>query len=192
MPKTKTFTNLFVFVSLFTTLFLANDIYAADAKAPDYVIGPHDALNIFVWREEELTRDVTVMSDGKISFPLIGSIVAQGKSVAQLRDAIIGELKKFIDAPEVTVIVNTSSRRIYTIGNVTRPGPYPLAANMTVLQALSTAGGFSEWADTKKIVVIRRSDGKEVQHQFNYKDFISGKKLEQNIVLEPNDTIVVP
>ncbi len=192
MPKTKIFTFLFVFVSVFAIFFVSNDIYAADAKSPDYTIGPHDAINIFVWREEELTRDVTVMSDGKISFPLIGSVVAQGRTVAQLKDAVTAELKKFIDSPEVTIIVNASSRRIYTIGNVNAPGPYSLAANMTVLQSLSTAGGFSEWADTKNIVIIRRSDGKEVQHQFNYKEFISGKNLEQNIVLEPNDTIVVP
>ena len=132
------------------------------------------------------------MSDGKISFPLIGNVVAQGKTVAQLRDDITTKLKGYIDTPEVTVIVNASSRRIYTIGNVTTPGPYPLAANMTVLQALSTAGGFSEWADTKNIVIIRRSNGKESQHPFNYKEFIAGKNVGQNIVLQPNDTIVVP
>ncbi len=192
MLKAIKFNRLFVFVSLLIILFLANVIHAADVKAPDYVIGPNDALNIFVWREEALSRNITVMSDGKISFPLIGSIVAQGKTVAQLKDEISAELKKYIDTPEVTVIVNASSRRVYTIGNVTTPGPYPLAANMTVLQALSTAGGFAEWADTKNIVIIRRSDGKEVQHQFNYKEYISGKNLEQNIVLQPNDTIVVP
>ena len=192
MPKTKTFTILFVFVSLFASLLLSNNTSIAQTESPDYLIGPNDVLNIFVWREENLTRDVTVMSDGKISFPLIGNVVAQGKTVVQLRDDITTKLKKYIDTPEVTVIVNASSRRIYTIGNVNAPGPYPLAANMTVLQALSTAGGFSEWADTKNIVIIRRSKGKEVQHPFNYKEFISGKKIEQNIVLQPNDTIVVP
>ena len=192
MPKTKTFTILFVFVSLFAPIFLFGNTSIAQTESPDYLIGPNDVLNIFVWREEDLTRDITVMSDGKISFPLIGNVVAEGKTVAQLRDDITTKLKSYIDTPEVTVIVNASSRRIYTIGNVNAPGPYPLAANMTVLQALSTAGGFAEWADTKNIVIIRRSKGKEVQHPFNYKEFISGKKIEQNIVLQPNDTIVVP
>ena len=181
-----------IIATFLTQIFLSNNVSIAQTESPDYLIGPNDVLNIFVWREEDLTRDVTVMSDGKISFPLIGNVVAQGKTVAQLRDDITTKLKGYIDTPEVTVIVNASSRRIYTIGNVTTPGPYPLAANMTVLQALSTAGGFSEWADTKNIVIIRRSNGKESQHPFNYKEFIAGKNVGQNIVLQPNDTIVVP
>ena len=95
--------------------------------------------------------------------------------------------------PEVTVIVQESrSRRIYTHGKLRRPGPYLLEPNMTVLQALSTAGGFAEWADEKRILIIRREGGKEVQIRFNYKEYISGNNLEQNILLKPNDTIVVP
>ena len=171
---------------------ISDNALAAETEPPYYRIGPNDVLNIFVWREEALTRDVTVMSDGRISFPLIGNVMAQGKTTAELKDIITTSLKKFIDAPEVTIIVNTSSAKIYTIGNVNEPGPYPLSANMTVLQALSVARGFAEWADPKNILIIRKQGNKEVQLPFNYKEVIGGKNMEQNIVLQPNDTIIVP
>ncbi len=161
--------------------------------AKPYIIGPNDILNIFVWREETLTQDITVMPDGRITFPLIGEIVAQGKTVVQLRDIISKKLTEYITAPNVTVIVRESrSRQIYTIGKIIRPGPYHLSPDMTVLQALSTAGGFAEWADEKGILIIRRQGGKETQIRFNYKEFIAGKNVEQNILLRPGDTIVVP
>ena len=192
MFRLKIFQILIICFTVFSAIFLSTQPAPAQTIPAHYLIGPNDALNIFVWREEELTRDVTVMSDGRISFPLIGNIMVQGKTVTEIKDTITTELKKFIDAPEVTVIVNESSSRIYTIGNVMAPGTYPLFANMTVLQALSTAGSFAEWADTKSILIIRRQGEKEVQFRFNYKEFIAGKNVEQNIVLMPNDTIVVP
>ena len=165
----------------------------AQQEPPDYLIGPNDILNIHVWREPELTRDVTVTPDGRITFPLIGNIMAQGKTVTELKEIITEKLKNFVTAPEVTVIVNESrSMIIYVIGQVNAPGPYPLAPDMTVLQALSTAGGFSEWADTKNIMIVRRQDGKDIQLPFNHKKFLSGKNLKQNILLKPNDTVVVP
>jgi len=182
-----------VFITLFLTLFLSNTISLAETGSPHYLVGPDDILNIFVWGEPELTRDVTVMPDGRITYPLAGDVMAQGKTVAALKETITAKLKSYVDAPDVTVIVNESrSRLIYTIGNVNAPGPYRLGANMTVLQALSTAGGFAEWADTKNILIIRRQGGKEIQLPFNYKEFISGKEIEQNIMLRPNDTVVVP
>ena len=165
----------------------------AQTESPAYRIGPNDILNIHVWRETELSRDVTVTPDGRITFPLIGNIVAQGRTVTELKEIITKKLKKYVTTPEVTVIVNESRCRIiYTIGKINTPGPYPLAPNMTVLQALSAAGGFTEWADTKDILIVRREGKKEVQLRFNHKEFISGKRLEQNILLKPNDTIVVP
>ena len=165
----------------------------AQTESPAYLIGPNDILNIHIWREPELTRDVIVTPDGRITFPLIGNIVAQGLTVTELKKIITDKIKHYVSTPEVTVIVNESrSRTIYTIGKVNSPGPYPLAPNMTVLQALSTAGGFTEWADTKNILIVRREGNKEIQLRFNHKEFISGKKLEQNILLKPNDTIVVP
>jgi polysaccharide export outer membrane protein len=160
---------------------------------PSYQIGPNDVLSIYVWKEAELTRDVTVTPDGKISFPLIGEVVAEGKTVTELKQTITDKLQNFVTAPEVTVIVRESrSRTIYTIGKITRPGPYPLTSDMTVVQALSAAGGFAEWADTKIILIIRREGGKETQLKFNYKEFTDGKNLGQNILLKPGDTIVVP
>ena len=117
----------------------------AQTELPVYQIGPNDILNIHVWQEAELTRDVTVMPDGRISFPLIGNIIAQGKTVTELKKIITRKLKNFVTAPEVTVIVNESrSRIIYVIGKMDEPGPFPLAPDMTVLQALSTAGGFTQ------------------------------------------------
>jgi len=167
----------------------------AQTPAPEssYRIGPNDILNIFVWKEADLTRDVTVMPDGKITYPLIGEITAQGQTASELKKTITEKLQNFVTAPEVTVIVKESrSQVVYTVGKLTRPGPYPLAPGMTVMQALSAAGGFAEWADTKNIMIIRREGGKEIQLRFNYKEFTSGERLEQNIVLNPGDTLVVP
>lgn len=141
----------------------------AQTELPVYQIGPNDILNIHVWQEAELTRDVTVMPDGRISFPLIGNILAQGRTVTELKEIITRKLKKYITAPEVTVIVNASlSRIIYVIGKVDEPGPFPLATDMTVLQALSTAGGFTQRADRKNILVVRRQGEKEIQLHFNF------------------------
>ncbi len=166
---------------------------ADSAKKTNYRIGPNDILHVYVWKEEELTQDVIVMPDGRISFPLIGEIEAQGKTVTGLQLTITEKLKEFITVPNVSVIVRESrSRIIYTIGKIVRPGPYPLAAEMTVIQALSACGGFAEWADEKHIIIVRREVGRETQILFNYKDFISGENVRQNILLKPGDTIVVP
>jgi polysaccharide biosynthesis/export protein len=186
--------------SVASILFM-NNVSLAEEKASSknesdkshYLIGANDLLNIFVWKETDLTRDVTVMPDGRITFPLIGEIDAQGQTVTGLRNEIAEKLKNYISSPEVTVIIKESkSRQIYTIGKMNKPGPFQLAPGMTILQALSTAGGFIEWADTKNVLIVRRKNDKEMMYHFNYQEFISGKNLEQNIVLEPNDTIVVP
>jgi polysaccharide export outer membrane protein len=193
MTKRFRWTTVFLFSFCLITIFPWGVPSIAQQEPPDYVIGPNDILNIHVWREPELTRDVTVTPDGRITFPLIGNIMAQGKTVTELKEIITGKLKNFVTAPEVTVIVNESrSMKIYVIGQVKTPGPYPLAPDMTVLQALSTAGGFTEWADTKNIMIVRRQGRKDIQLRFNHKKFISGKDLKQNILLKPNDTIVVP
>ena len=184
---------LFVSMSVF---FLVGK-HPCDAQAPQespsYLIGPNDILSIYVWKEPELTREVTVMPDGRVTFPLAGEVVAQGQTVTQLKKTITQKLEKYVTAPEVTVIVKESrSQMIYTIGKVGRPGPYPLTSGMTILQALSIAGGLGEWADQKNIIVVRRQSGKEIQIPFNYKEFTSGQNLERNILLQPGDTIVVP
>jgi polysaccharide biosynthesis/export protein len=185
----------FLFLILLLGLVVSAGTAVAQAPVQDsaYKIGPNDILTIFVWKEAELSRDVTVMPDGKITYPLIGEITAQGQTASEIKKAITDKLQSFVTAPEVTVIVKESrSQVIYAIGKLTRPGPYPLAPGMTVMQALSAAGGFTEWADTKNILIVRREGGKETQLRFNYKEFTSGEKLEQNILLKPGDTLVVP
>ena len=165
----------------------------AESEMPSYKIGPKDILNIYVWKEPELTQDVFVLPDGRITFPLIGEVMAQGRTVTELKEAITEKLENYVTAPEITVIIKEiQSRIIYTIGKINRVGPYPLEQNMTVLQALSTAGGFAEWADKKNILIVRREGEEEVQLRFNYKEFTSGENVEQNVILKPNDTIVVP
>ncbi len=183
------FPCFFVFASIVFSIYPS----LAEPQSAPYLIGPDDVLNIYVWKEPDLTQDVTVLPDGKLAFPLVGQIQAQGRTVMELKEAITQRLKDYVTAPEVTVVVREiNSRRIYTVGKLNTPGPYPLLAGMTVIQALSTAGGLAEWADEKNIIVIRREGEKEIQRQFNYREYISGKNLEQNILLKPNDTIVVP
>jgi polysaccharide biosynthesis/export protein len=193
-------TNAIFTLLLLLLTILINDICIAEEKstpaesgASHYLLGPGDLLNIFVWKETDLTRDVTVMPDGRITYPLVGEVDAAGQTVTSLKEKITEKLKNFISSPEITIIVKESkSRQIYTLGKVTRSGQLQLAPSMTVLQALSAAGGCTEWADTKNIMIVRRANDKEVMFRFNYQDVISGKDLKQNILLEPNDTIVVP
>lgn len=163
----------------------------AQSPPPSYQVGPNDILHIYVWKEADMTRDVTVMSDGRITFPLIGQVMVQGKTLEELKAILTDKLKQYITSPEITVIlVESRSRTIYLIGKVSKPGPYALGSEMTVLQALAAAGGFAEWADAKNIMIVRQEEGKEIQIPFNYKEFVDGKT--QNIILKPNDTIVVP
>ena len=160
---------------------------------PNYVIGPQDVLDISVWKEPELTRPVPVRPDGRISMPLLNDVQAAGKTPLQLAADITAGLKKFVTDPQVTVIVTTiNSQRVFILGEVNRAGAYPLLPNMTVLQALSSAGGFTIYANLKKIYLLRVEDGKQVKHPFNYKDVLAGKAADQNIFVKAGDTIVVP
>ncbi len=160
---------------------------------PSYTIGAQDVLNISVWKDAELTETVPVRPDGKISMPLINDIQAAGLTPAELRDHITEALKKYVTDPVVTVIVTQiNSQRIYITGEVTHPGAFPLVPGMTILQALSSAGGFTNFANTKKIYMFRMENGKRVDFPFNYKDVIQGKRLDQNVTLQAGDTIVVP
>jgi polysaccharide export outer membrane protein len=170
----------------------------SEAKAsatpdPNYVIGPQDVLDINVWKEAELTRTVPVRPDGRISLPLLNDVQAAGLTPSQLSTELTTELKKFITDPQVTVIVTQiNSQRVYILGEMTRPGAYPLLPGMTVLQALSSAGGFTPFANTKKIYVLRSESGKQEKFLFNYKAVVKGKNADQNIVLKAGDQIVVP
>jgi polysaccharide biosynthesis/export protein len=158
-----------------------------------YKIGPQDALRIDVWKEPEISRTVPVRPDGKISLPLLNDVQAAGLTPMQLADVISEGLKKFINNPQVTVSVSEiNSRRVYVSGEVTRPGSMSLLPNMTVLQALSTSGGFTQFAKIKNIYVLRTKDGKPEKLPFNYKEVMNGKKPEQNVLLQSGDVIVVP
>src|SRR5580698_2970137 len=160
---------------------------------PNYVIGDQDVLDVSVWKEPEVSRVVPVRPDGKISLPLLNDVQAAGLNPGQLAAQITESLRKFVTNPQVTVIVTTiNSQRVYILGEVTRPGAFPLLPNMTVLQALSSAGGFTQFARETKIYVLRNENGKQVKHPFNYKDVVKAKNTDQDIVLKAGDTIVVP
>ena len=159
-----------------------------------YVIGNDDVLAINVWKEPDLTQSLTVRSDGKISMPLIGEIAAAGKTPAQLEQEITEKLRTYITQPEVTVMVSQmNSVKFNILGRVMKPGSYSLSATTTVLDAIAQAGGFQDFAKQKKIYILRQSaSGAQARIPFNYKSVIHGEHPEQNIRLEPRDTIVVP
>jgi polysaccharide export outer membrane protein len=159
----------------------------------DYVISPGDVLEVQVWKEPDVSKAVPVRPDGKISLPLLDDVQAAGRTSAALTADLTERLKKFISDPQVTVIVTeVNSQRIYITGEVTRGGTYPLEPGMTVLQGLSSAGGFTPFANVKKIYVLRQQNGKQIKYPFNYKDVVKGSDTAQNILLQPGDTIVVP
>jgi polysaccharide export outer membrane protein len=159
----------------------------------DYKIGPQDIVRIDVWKEPDISRTIPVRPDGKISLPLLNDVQASGLTAMQLAASLREGLAKYLTNPQVTVTVtDILSRRVYITGEVLRGGAVPLLPNMTVLQALSSAGGFTQFAKTKNIYVLRSEDGKQVKHPFNYKEVVKGKLAEQNILLQSGDTIVVP
>ncbi len=158
-----------------------------------YVIGPEDVLDIFVWKETELSRKVPVRMDGKITLPLVGEMKAAGLTPLKLKAELIDKLKAYVDVPNVTVtVMEVNSFKVYISGQVAKPGVYPLRSETTILQFISLAGGFTEWANQRKILLIRKEQGKEKRFTINYKNIVSGDDLSQNLVLKPGDTIIVP
>jgi polysaccharide biosynthesis/export protein len=159
---------------------------------PDYVIGPDDTLHITVWKEPDMSATLPVRSDGKISLPLLDDVQAAGMTPLQLKDSIKEKLKKYISDPRVTVVVTAmNSRRIFVTGEVTHTGAMALLPNMTMLQALATSG-FTQFANLKGIYLLRTENGQQVKLPFNYKEVVKGRHPEENIMLKPGDTIVVP
>jgi polysaccharide biosynthesis/export protein len=159
---------------------------------PDYVIGADDNLHISVWKEPELTNTLPVRPDGKISMPLLDDVQAAGLTPMQLASSLTEKLKKYLADPRVTVVVTQmNSQRVYVLGEVLHTGAMPLLPNMTVLQALATAG-FTQFANTKGIYILRTANGKQQKLPFNYKQVVKGDDVAQNISLKPGDTIVVP
>ena len=160
---------------------------------PTYIIGEADMLDINVWKETDVSRTVPVRPDGKISLPLLNDLQAAGLTPMQLQQQITEKLRKFLTEPQVTVIVTQiNSQRVYIMGEVSHPGAFPLLPNTTILQLITTAGGFTQFANTSKVRLVRNENGKQTTYSFNYKEVIEGKRPEQNLTLKPGDSIVVP
>jgi polysaccharide export outer membrane protein len=159
-----------------------------------YVIGDDDLLEINVWKETDLCKTIPVRSDGKISLPLVGEVQAAGRTPVQLEDEIRSRLLNFITEPAVTVMVQKiNSLKFNVMGEVIKPGSFALTTNMTVVDAIATAGGFKDFAKKKGIYVLHaNADGTESRTRFNYSDFVKGHNPKQNVKLQPGDTVVVP
>jgi polysaccharide export outer membrane protein len=173
---------------------------AAPAAAPatgtalpnGYLIGPADVLSVVFWRDKDMSADVVVRPDGKISLPLLDEVSAAGLTPEQLRAHLIAAAAKFVEEPNATVVVKEiHSRKVFITGQVAKPGTFDLVGDLTVLQLIAMAGGLQEYADSKSIVVLRTENGRQQTHPFNYKDVIRQKHVEQNLILKPGDTVVV-
>jgi len=159
-----------------------------------YKIGSGDLLDIITWKEPDFSREgVLVRIDGKISFPLLDDVQAMGRTPIELKKEIEKGLKKYVDAPVVTVVIkDPGSQKFYILGEVTRTGEYNLYKNLTILQAFAIAGGFTEWASKDEIILFRNEGSRESIIRVDYKDIIKGEGFKQNIPLKANDTIIVP
>jgi polysaccharide export outer membrane protein len=172
----------------------------ADTGVPlpvDYVIGPEDLLTVVFWREKEMSADVAVRPDGKISLPLINDVQAAGLTPEVLRQRIAEAAARYIEGPVVSVSVREiRSRKVYITGNVTKPGEYPLLGPTSVVQLIAKAGGLLEYADRERILVVRpselRAHGEPMSYRVNYDDIVRRQNLRQDIVLKPGDTVMVP
>jgi len=159
----------------------------------DYVIGPDDVLIIIFWREKDLSSEVTVRPDGRISIPLLQDVEAAGLTPEQLQKKLLSLAQRFVEDANITVVVKQiNSRRVYITGQVARPGPYLLTSPTTVVQLISMAGGLLEYADAKNIVIVRNEKNTPVSYRFNYREMTERKNLKQNILLKPGDTVLVP
>jgi polysaccharide export outer membrane protein len=168
-------------------------VETAPALATEYFIAPGDVLKIAVWREPELSIEAAVRLDGRITVPLLGDLMAAGRTPNDLAAEIQSKLSRFLEVPQVTLAVSQAiSARFYVLGEIAKPGIYPIPSRVTVLQALALAGGFREFAKKEALLIIRHKEDRQIAIPFNYKDVEAGVKLEQNIFLEPGDTIVVP
>lgn len=159
----------------------------------EYQIGPGDVLHLNVWKDEALSRQVIVLPDGTIALPLVGKLLAAGKTVTDIEKEITGKIKKYLPDPVLDVsVVQVNSMMIYVIGKVRNPGHFPLKSNVNVLQALAMAGGLDKHADEGGIKIHREQNKKTILFDFDYDDVVDGKKLRQNIKLMKGDVVVVP
>lgn len=168
---------------------------AQDAVTPpeDYLIGTDDVLTVSFWREKDMSTDVVVRPDGKITLPLLNDVHAAGLTPDQLREKVLAEAARYLEDPTPTVVVKQiNSRKVFITGEVNKGGPYMLTAPTTVLQLIAMAGGLQEFARKKDIMIVRTEGGRQLTFPFDYSAVVKRKKLQQNIFLKPGDTIVVP
>jgi len=159
---------------------------------PEYKVGVGDSLSINVWKEPEVSGGVQIRGDCRITLPLIKEVEVCGMTPTEIQDLLVDRLSKFIAAPDVTVVLNVlNSRKVYFIGNVRRPGGMVLNGPITIAQALSDAGGLADFANDKKVVIMRPNNGKQDQYIFNYRNYLHGRSMEGNILLQPGDTVIV-
>ena len=185
--------RLLATVAVAAAAFIAGTVAAVEPAAADYRVQPGDILQVTVWKEQDLTQEVLVRPDGGLSFPLVGDVVASGKTVTALREEFTDKLKRFIPNPVVTVATKAvGGNHIYVVGKVQRPGEYPFGKPLDVMQALSLAGGTTSFAAVNDIVILHRTDGAQHAIRFHYSDVARGRDLTQNILLDSGDTVVVP
>jgi polysaccharide export outer membrane protein len=167
---------------------------AAEAADPDYRLGPEDVVEVAVWKEEGLKKELLVRPDGAISFPLVGEVRAADRTASEIQRDIEARLRKYLSDPVVSVtVLKVAAQRIYVIGRVNKPGEFVSGRYIDVLQALSMAGGLTPFASANDIRIMRRKGaGNEQVIPFRYDDVVKGKRLDQNIILKPGDVVVVP
>ncbi len=192
-PKSVLTVRLAALLAMLLTVASTQAADPAPVRDP-YRINPGDVLQISVWKEEDLTRELLVNPDGHIAFPLAGDMVAEGRTVEQLRVELVGKLSRFIPDVVVTVAaLQLNGNKVYVLGQVTRPGEFVMTRTVDVMQAISTAGGTTPFAKLDEVRILRRGDqGTQIAIPFKYSDVQEGRKLEQNILLRAGDTIVVP
>ncbi len=166
---------------------------AVAADSDSYIIGPEDVLYIYVWKEENLSRSVPVRMDGMISIPLVDDIKAAGMTPLQLKELLLTKLREYVETPDVTVIVaEANSFRVYVQGEVKTPGVYKLRSETSLMQLIIMAGGFTDWANQKKITVIRKEGGKDSRIVVNYKKIVEGDAGAKDVMLKSGDIIIIP
>ena len=180
-------------ISIYVIISMMMAASAPLAQAQFYSVGPGDVLEISVWRDETLSRELVVPPDGMLSFPLIGDVLVTGMTVAQIREAIRKKLSEYVPDASVTVILKTiNSFRAYVIGQVKNPGTFPITMETRVMHLLSMAQGLTPFASERDIHILRHRNDKIEKIPFNYRDVVRGSNLEQNILLDRGDVIVVP
>ena len=167
--------------------------YSASAQGPQYILNPGDVLDVSVWKEEEMTRQVLVLPDSTISFPLAGHMNVAGMSAQAVQEELVKRIKKYISEPVITVSVNqVTGNKIFVIGQVNNPGEFAVSRSVDVMQALSLAGGLTAFGDEDDIKILRRENGQQIALPFDYSDVKRGNRLDLNVVLKPGDVVVVP